>query len=221
MIQHRHCHRRLGPAGLFLAALLGAAALPAQAQTILSSNLSSPSGGVDTATGTNWLSVSFNTNASAYTLNNVTLLLANSSAGAGTAEVDIYTDGGLQPGTLLGALTSPGSISTTLADTTFTTSGLSLAANSTYWTVLKANTGSFNLSFANDDASTGSGFTDTYGNSADAGATWFTFTGFPYQMSVTATAAVPEPGTIALLASGSLFGTGLLLRCRARSRRSK
>ena len=212
-------HRRAGQIGLFVTALFGAALLPAGAQTILSNNLSSPSGGADTATGTNWLTASFNTNASAYTLNNVTLLLANTSAGA--AEVDIYADGGLQPGTLLGTLASPGSYSATLANTTFTTSGLSLAANSTYWTVLKANSGSFDLSFANDDSSTGSGFTDTYGNSPDAGATWFTFQGFPYQMSVTATAtAVPEPGTIALLASGSLFGAGCLLK-RRRTSRSK
>jgi hypothetical protein len=189
-----------------LVALLVAGFLPAsRAGTILSDNLSAASAGTETATGDTWLTSSFGTDSSAYTLSSVTLLLA----GSGQAEVDIYSDGGLQPGSLLGMLVSPGSYSITPTDTTFTTSGITLDADSTYWVVLHALTGSFDWSWTFDDAAgTGVGYQDTWGQSQDAGATWFTFNSSPTQMAVTAS-AVPEPGPIILCAAGAM---ALLLR---------
>ncbi len=54
---------------------------------------------------------------------------------------------GAQPGTLVGNLNSPSSYSATLAATNFSTSGLSLAANTQYWVVLNANSGAFDWSW--------------------------------------------------------------------------
>ena len=200
-------------------AVLAALPLGVHAQAVLSNNLSNASGGTETASGATYFTSSFGTDASAYTLNSVSLLLDNSAAG--TAEVDIFSDAtdyqgssGLQPGTLIGTLSSPTSYSSTLAPATFTASGISLAANSTYWVVLKANSGAFDWSYTNNDTGSGSGFQDTFGESDDAGATWTTYGSGPTQMSVLATpAAVPEASTaLSLGLPLSLLGLGVFFR---------
>ncbi len=152
---------------------------------VLSSNISGTTGGVETSTGTTYNAASFTTGTSAYLLNDVSLLLASTS---GTATVDIYADDTGEPGTLVGALTSPTTYASTATATDFTsTSGISLAANTTYWVVLIADTGSFDWSWTSDDTGTGTGFTDTWGQSTDGGANYFTYNSSPTQMTVTAT----------------------------------
>jgi hypothetical protein len=198
-------------AGLLVFAYMAAAA---RAGTVLSDNLSNPSAGTETASGTTWLSSSFGTDASGYTLNSVTLLLE----GSGQAEVSIYSDGGLEPGSLVGTLTSPNGYSSGLSDTTFTTAGIALAADSTYWVVLRAISGSFGWSWTASDSGTGAGFQDTWGQSIDGGSTWFAFDSSPTQMSVIATAAVPEPGTLVL---GTVGAINLLLGYALRQRLAK
>ena len=64
-------------------------------------------GGTEAATGSTWLASSFGTASSSYQLDSVVLLLENPVAGV--AEVDIFSDGGSQPGSLIGKLTSPSS----------------------------------------------------------------------------------------------------------------
>ena len=153
---------------------------------VLSSNLTNSTDGVETTSGDTYTAASFTTGSSAYTLTAVDLLLAETEAG--TATVAIYNDGGLSPGSLVGTLTSPTTYSTTAADTAFTSStGVSLAANGTYWVVLIANSGSFDWSFTTDDTGTGTGFADTWAQSFDAGTFWFSYDSSPTQMSVTAT----------------------------------
>jgi hypothetical protein len=142
------------------------------------------------------------------------LLLANSTSGA--AELDLYSDGLLAPGALIGQLTSPATYSSGLTDTSFSASGITLAANTTYWIVLKAATGAFDWSWTDDNTGTGSGYQGIWGTSLDAGNTWFTYTVFPTQFSVTtsasATAPAPEPGTWMLSAAGLLVGCGAFRR---------
>jgi hypothetical protein len=150
--------------------------------TDLSDNLSATSAGIETATGQYELTSSFTTGSSASTLTSVTLLLDQITAGSAT--VKIYSDGGLQPGSLVGTLTSPASYSATLAKTTFTSSGISLSANSTYWVVLVANSGSFGWSWTTTDTGSGTGFVGGWGDSTDSGSTWFTFDDSPTQMQV-------------------------------------
>src|SRR5439155_4978154 len=115
----------------------------------------------------------------------------------------------------VGTLTSPASYSTSLAQTTFTAGSLSLAANSTYWVVLQANSGEFDWAWTSDNTGSGVGFQDTYGESPDAGASWFTVNTDPVQFSVSALSPVPEPGSLALVGAAV---AGFLAHRRCRSR---
>ena len=231
---HPRSTQRLALTGLTVLALAGGVPLAAGAQTtILSDNLNSLSSGTDAVTGPTYFTSSFGTGANTYTLNSVTLLLDNSIAG--TAELDIYKDAsdyqgnsGLVPGTLVGTLISPASYSTSaLTGTTFTASGITLAANSTYWAVLKANTGEFDWSFTGDNSVTtgnGLGYQHTYGESDDAGTTWYTDNTDPQQMSVAATVIAPVPEASTAVSLGfplGLLGAGFLLRRRMRARTSQ
>jgi hypothetical protein len=212
-------HGRIGVA-LFALALMGTTPEAASAASVvLSENLSAATGGTEAASGGRWLTASFGTDASSYTLESVTLLLANASTGQ--ASLALYTDDGLQPGSLVGTLTSPGSYSNSLTNTTFTASGITLAGNSTYWVVLKAIGGQFDWSWTADNTGSGAGFQHTWGASDDAGATWFTYDIYPTQLSVSATAAaVPKPGSMILLGSGAVVLLGYSLYRRRGSGRS-
>ena len=155
-------------------------------------DLAATNGGAETASGTNWLTAAFTTDSTAYTTLSTTLLLQNTSAGA--AELDIYSDGGLRPGTLKSVLTSPATYSSSsLANATFTGSGLTLSANTKYWLVLKATSGAFDWGWTNDDS-----IVQEWGTSSNSGSVWFTDNAFPFQYSVTGT--VPEPRQAAAVA---------------------
>ena len=157
--------------------------------TVLSSNLTATSAGTEATTGTTYNAVSFTTGTSSYTLTAVDLLLAETVTGTATAA--IYSSVTNEPASLIGTLTSPTSYSTTLADTQFTSSGgITLAANTTYWVVLAANSGTFNWSFAASDTGTGVGFTDSWAQTVTVGSSlnYFTYNSSPLQASITATA---------------------------------
>lgn len=161
-----------------------ASSLPSSAWAVdLSNNLSDVNGGTESASSTRWLAASFATGTAAHALNYVTLLLANTSAGA--AQVSIYSNGGLEPGSLVATLTSPASYSATLAPTAFTTAGVNLAANTTYWIVLRPTSGTFLWGWTGDNTGSGAGFQHTWGISEDSGAFWWSFDTYPTQFSVT------------------------------------
>jgi hypothetical protein len=204
-------------AALFLAGTAGL-----EADTI-SSNLSETSAGTETASGSTWLTASFGTGSSSAALEAVTLLLSNSTSGA--AEVDLYSDGLLAPGSPIAQLTSPATYSTALTDTSFSASGITLAANTTYWIVLKASAGAFDWSWTDDNTGTGIGYQGTWGTSSNAGGTWFTYTAFPTQFSVTTSdstvATAPEPDTWMLSAAGFLVGGGVLRKRIQRAGKGK
>lgn len=190
----------------------------ASAATILSDNLSAAVSGTEAATGSTWLAASFGTDALQYVLDSMMLLLSNPSAG--TAEVEVYDDGGLEPGSLIAVLTSTALFSTTPAQTTFTANGTTLSANSTYWAVLKATSGEFDWSWTSNNTGSGPGFQGSWGISTDAGATWFTYDVFPLQLSVIATpvaTATPEAGTPALSTAGALAGAAAMFLRRRRA----
>jgi hypothetical protein len=198
--------------------LLGACVLlnPALADAdLLSDNLSNSTSGTETATGDTWLAGSFGTGPSSYTLQSLTLLLANTSSGV--PELDLYTDGGLEPGFLVETLTAPSSTSTSLAPTTFTSTGATLSQNSTYWIVLKADSGAFDWAWTAEYSGTGEGFQDTWGISDDAGTSWYTYAIYPTQFSVNAdVSSTPEPCTKALVVAAGVMGIAILIlrRCR-------
>jgi hypothetical protein len=176
------CKRRALPLALFAVALGAAATV--HAATVLSSNLTATTSDVEAATSTRWLATSFGSSTSAMVLDSATLLLANPLASSAT--LSLYSDGGLQPGTLLATLASPVSYSATLASTTFTSGSALLAANTTYWLVLQTTSSSINWAWTSDNAGTGVGFQHSWGESDDAGVNWFTVDVYPAQLSVTA-----------------------------------
>jgi hypothetical protein len=114
---------------------------------------------------------SFATGASNVTLSNVALLINEQSAGTMTAM--IYSDSGGHPGTLVGTLTSPASYSSgSFATAVFTASNMTLNANTTYWVVATANSGSFAW---RESSSTGTGTGFLAANeqySGDGGTSW-------------------------------------------------
>jgi hypothetical protein len=170
---------------LFALVLLFAEALAANAQEVLSDNLAATTSSTEAASGSTWLTASFATDDSTYTLNSVTLVLANPTTGQ--ARLDLYSDANLEPGSLVGTLASPDTYSSTLANTTFLADGITLSPNSTYWIVLSADSGEFDWAWSSDNTGSGIGFQRTWGQTDDAGATWFTFDTFPTQFNVTAT----------------------------------
>ena len=202
-----------GQGGLFLAAmLLSIGIVPMNADT-LSDNLSALTAGTEAAHGNTWITASFATGATAYSLSSITLLLANSVPG--TAELDLYSDVG-QPGSRLTILTPPASYSDSLSPTIFLGGAFSLDANSTYWLVLKTIGGEFDWAWTASNTGSGVGFTHTWGVSDDAGADWFTSDNNPMQMRVAAShAAVPEPGPSTLVIAGSVLLMALCWRQRA------
>lgn len=148
----------------------------------LSNNLTNATFSTEQAATTRPLAASFTTASSSRVLNHVTLLL---SAGAGSAcRVAIYTDSGMQPGTQVGLLTSPATFNTVLTPTTFTTSGFSLAANTTYWLVLTPLSGSFQWGWSAVETGTGPGFTGVWAMSEDSGAFWWSINSYSLQMRV-------------------------------------
>lgn len=183
----------------------------ASAAVILSDNLTKITADTETATGNTWLAASFGTGSSALTLTSATLLLSATNVST-AAELSLYSDGGLEPGTLLGNLTSPASFSTNLSPAVFTASGLNLAAASTYWIVLRSATGSVNWGWTLDNTGTGEGFQHTWAVSGNAGAVWFSSDIYPLQFSLTADtgpAAVPEPGTLSMLVGAVAAALGI------------
>ncbi len=149
---------------------------------ILSDNMAKTSAGTEAATSATYLAASFGTGSAASTLSSVSLLLRNSTAGAATAA--LYSDGGLKPGSLIATLTSPATYSSTLSETTFTSSA-PLSANTTYWIVLRADSGQFDWSWSANSNGDGTGYQYSWGVSSDSGANWHTYAIYPLQMRVT------------------------------------
>jgi hypothetical protein len=185
---------------------------------VLTNNLSEPLQSVDALSTSYWHGISFTTDNNGYTLDTVTLFMelgggTSSIADVGTLavgdipEVDLYSDSGGSPGSLLAVLAAIGTPSNSLQDVDFAGGGNTLAANSTYWIVLRALSGNVSWGYAATNNGSGIGFTDDIGSSNDSGATWFTEVGdYPDQAEVTADLiGTPEPST--LLLTGAAFLT--------------
>ncbi len=135
--------------------------------TTLSTNLSSPASGTETAGAQTWLAASFGTDTSRYALSAMTLIMSGASNGGVT--LSLYSDNLSQPGQLLATLNEVPALSSTLAPVTFEQGGYVLSANTTYWAVLEATSGSAEWGFTDSNAGSGVGFQHTWGISDDAG----------------------------------------------------
>ena len=137
---------------------------------VLSDNLENVTGGVEAASTTRWLGASFATNAAEWRLTSVTLHMSNPIAG--TAALELHGNGGLQPGSLIATLNSPATYPAALADVTFTASNITLTPSTTYWIVLRPDSGEFNWAWTPMNTGFGVGYQNTWGVSDDTGAWW-------------------------------------------------
>lgn len=180
---------------------------------VLYGNLGESSDGAYPSTDIMWQAQHFTTDGQDYYLDSVTLLMQRSS-GSGAALLEIWSGNNSAPGSMVLTLTSPGSYSSSLAETVFTYSGeTTLAANSDYWVVLKANVENTTFDWSSTSSATGSGagFSLRWTGTSDSGVTWYPVdTGTPYQMLVDVT-PVPEAST-----GYALIGLGLLAFGHAR-----
>jgi hypothetical protein len=153
----------------------------------LTDNLARVTAGTERVTTERRLAAGFSTDAgAAYRLSSVTLPLANPDPG--TAALDLYSDGGLEPGTPIATLTPPASYSSTPAATTFSAGGVALEAGTMYWVVLRAQSGTFYWAWTADNSGSGVGFESVWDASEDAGASWYAFDVYPLQLKVTVNA---------------------------------
>ncbi len=175
--------------------------------TTLYDNLSYTTGDTASASGASWLAQALTTDASSYVLQSVTLLLSADAA----PSVSIYADNGGEPGSSIGSLTLSSSYSSSLSNVIFTSTGMTLSANTTYWVVL-SDSSTANWAWTTSNSGSGSAFSTTSAQTDDAGSTWFTFDAYPYQMNVSDTvAAVPLPAGLPLFMS-ALAGMTLIGR---------
>ncbi|MBI5759474.1 MAG: hypothetical protein HZA46_13220 [Planctomycetales bacterium] len=159
---------------------------PRQLLTTFFDDLSAANGGSYAVSDATYEAGQFTTDSSTY--NNLTVSLLMSQTTAGTAQLDLYTNSGIQPGTLIATFTPPASFSSSLANATFTLSGLSLTASTDYWIVLHAPTGAYNWGWTSDFT-----VTQPWGESTDSGSIWFTDDAFPFQYSVVGSTGTTTP----------------------------
>jgi hypothetical protein len=170
----------------------------------LSDNLANPSSGTQTLSQSIVFAESFKTGWSAYTLTSVDLAIKTISAGSLT--VGVYSDQLMYPGTLLGSLTSSGNYPSTLSTVNFSGS-VPLSANTRYWILVSATSGSFGWSWTGTGGGTGPGYLGEWGGSPDGGATWYTNTVDSVQMRVNAT-PTSAPSLSISLSHGGPFQQG-------------
>jgi hypothetical protein len=185
-------HRAIPHAALI--AWVGLAARAAGALE-LTTNLERPSAGTEPVTTVRWLAASFRTPAASnLQLDSVTLLLANTSPG--TPALEVFSDGSLEPGSLIGALAPPAAVGDSPERATFTADGIALDPDATYWVVLRAEHGAFEWAWTADSSGDGAGFDPTWDASEDGGQAWFTQDLYPLQLGVEVSDGAGEPSFI-------------------------
>jgi hypothetical protein len=197
--------------GLSAAALVFSSSL--SAGVILTDNLSEPSDGSNTMSNIRYLAIDFRTDNNAYQLDTVTLLVAQDAGTTGPL-VQLFSDAG-QPGTLLATLNGPAAFPATLTDEDFTSPGLLLSPNTTYWIVAQTASGTAYWSDPTTSVGTGVGFLGQWAFLDSPPAPWTVLPvgDQPFQAEVTAD-VVPEPSTFALLAVPFLVLGALMTQIR-------
>ena len=201
------------------------------ATTLFSTLSQAPNSGTNFGTTSYRYASDFMTDASNATITGASFAVANFDTGtAHTFTASIFTDNGGTPGTLVGSFNSFSvPVNTPLANYSTTSAGISLSANTIYWTVLKMNEA--DVSSAPQFEYTSSQTTDAgsvYSTipstalkvSTDGGSTYAdqTFFGSPvtgnFQFSLDGTEAAPEPSRALL---GLVALGGVLLQRRRRT----
>ena len=200
-------------------------ALGQQASAVtLVENLSQTNDNGATVNVTAWTGSSFTTGSGSYNLESVTLLFKENTADLNNLFVRLYGNNSGVPGTLITTFTNPASITTSLANNTFTlTTPQALTANTTYWLIsgILSGSGNYSWGYTFSNSETGlPGWTIGAGYivSNNQGGTWNSFpTDGPYQFSVNGTEqsqSIPEPSSVVALLG--LGGLGLVSRLKKR-----
>ena len=167
-------------------------ALTAEAQTTLVSNVGqtrSGSLGLDTYEGAQAFTTGDNSDG--YTVTSVGLDLSSGADHTINFTVGIWTNSNSNlPGSSLGTLTQPASLISGVNE--FTTSGITLAANTTYWVVVDSNGGGSvqwegTASDSEDSTASGWSIADESYDRPYGGGTWGSYTD-PFKFRVTGTA---------------------------------
>jgi len=186
------------------------------AQWTILSNLPSNNGGSGGVSSETRRAVTFTTRATPLEVTQVSMQLHDYVAPADVAYLSINANGGSSPGQQIASLTAPTSTNSGFGTFTFTSIGIPLAANTTYWLVISAQGTSTAFEWARSDPSVTPPQTDyaTFGEqwiSYNSGETWAVGSNGAHSFSIT---AVPEPGILHLLVPAALVGLLLFRRSR-------
>ncbi|MBI3381080.1 MAG: PEP-CTERM sorting domain-containing protein [Aquabacterium sp.] len=187
----------------------------ALANTLSDNTSQATSGDTVAADASNWVAASFITDA-AY--GNAALSATVLASGTASATLSLFSSdaSGLVPASWLADLTLG---SSSASSGSYTLEGISLNASTSYWLVLRNESGNSQWSWTASGDGSGSGFTGIWANSDDAGLSWFTnSTLYPVQMQVSVNgstaSSVPEPASWAL----TLVALPVLARLRRQHR---
>lgn len=203
------------PLRLVLSAALVLFLLPeSRADLTLLSNLPSNNGGQGLVSSGTQRAVSFTTPDSTFYVGTVTMRLINYVSSTDTALLTFRLDDeGAPSSTIYAALDAPVSESNSAENFVFTTTGITLNANTVYWLVIAAASDVETFSWVRSDPSATPTGLATFGTqeiSSDGGVTWSVGSNGPHSFAIN---GVPEP-TVAIL-SGLGLAAVLIFRRRS------
>jgi hypothetical protein len=167
-----------------------------------------------------WAAQSFLPDANSYSLISIDAIVGGGSTNPPPVVVaELHSDNAGLVGNLITTLTSP-SVSGAPSARTFTPdSPVTLSASTKYWFVLGSQApgdGTYFWSYAEGNGQVGPGALDNYNYSTDSGVIWSNFgSDNPFYLQVNVT-AVPEPGTLALVAMAVTLLCGRMLPAHRR-----
>ncbi len=197
--------------GLIRLLAISLAILPMLVAAQIVSNLGESNNNDGGVNSTAWNAASFTTgsNAGGYTLTSATMLFGAATGSPSNFEARIFDNNSGEPGNILGSLS--GSSPSTAGTHDFTTSGINLTANTTYFLVSTAEGASGNgfenrfTSSTSETSSDGWAIGDAFIFSNDQGTTWHNLGAEVMMFSISAT-PVPEPHEYAMLVGLGLMG---------------
>jgi hypothetical protein len=190
---------------LLVSGLMLVVASALHAVVMVSSLAFTPGPGSDAVSATNWLANKFTTNNSSptFTLDSITIQMIAATNSSGNFHVAIYSDASGIPGSQVGSLLTGNTSPASAGQYTWTASGITLNANSSYWMVQEVTSGAgiYSPQYETVTPVVVSTWTLTgnYIYSANSGTSWVNpLHDGPSLYSISAT-AVPEPAYAALL----------------------
>jgi len=174
--------------------------VPARAEVVVSTLANTANKQTNFVYTGRWAGASFKTNNQAWTLTSATLAFAGASTTYGNLFVKVYNNSSTTnwPGSSLGTLSGSDNPASA-GQYTYTSNGISLDPDTTYWLVAGVTPGGgfYNWYYDNANSNNSTGVwsipsTRTYAGSYDGGSTWSGGDGYGYLFSIGATATAPS-----------------------------